>query len=220
MSDFRLVIGNCNYSSWSLRAWYFMRHHGIDFEETRIPLDQPGTREALLQASSSARVPVLVHGDLTVWDSLAICTHLGDVVDGLQPWPAEPAARAMARSAACEMHSSFPALRGELPMNCRARRRLTPGPAAAADIRRVFEVLTACRETAGNAGPWLCGTFSVADAMYAPVASRFITYGVSCPPVVSSWMETVMSSPAMTEWLGRAAAEEEVIEREEVGDPR
>lgn len=220
MSEFRLVIGNYNYSSWSLRAWYFMRSLGLEFEETRILLDQAGTREALRRASPSGRVPVLIHGDVTVWDSLAICTYLGDVVADVDPWPEDIAARAMARSAACEMHSSFPALRAELPMNCRARRRLRPGPAAEADIQRVFEVLTACRRTAEEAGPWLCGTFSVADAMYAPVATRFVTYDVPCPPLVSDWMDTIMASPAMTEWQARAADEVEVIEGEEVGEPR
>ena len=150
MSALTLVIGNHNYSSWSLRPWLFLRMHGIDFELIRIPLDEPGTAAALALHSPTARVPVLLDGELVVWESLAICEHAAERA-GIDGWPADRAARAAARSWAHEMHAGFAAMRDEFPMNCRARRRgPEPSAAAARDIARIGEIWSDARTRFGE----------------------------------------------------------------------
>jgi glutathione S-transferase len=211
----RLVIGNRNYSSWSLRAWLVLAHLRVPFEVERIPLDLPETAARIRRYSSAGRVPILIEPAATVWDSLAIIEHLAERYPQL--WPAEPAARAMARSIAAEMHSGFLALRAELPMNIRAiGRRLVPSDAAAADIARIIAIWTEARSRFGASGPWLFGTFSAADAMYTPVASRFRTYGVAIADTLQAYQATVLGSPEMQEWSRLAASEPETIEHEEV----
>ena len=212
----RLVIGNCNYSSWSLRPWLVLTHLGLPFELERIPLDQPDTKARIRRFSSAGRVPVLVERDSTIWDSLAIIEHLAEAHPSL--WPAEPAARAMARSIAAEMHSGFMALRNELPMNIRAQgRTVVPSSEAANDIVRVIQIWSEARQRFGAAGPWLFGAFSAADAMYTPVASRFRTYGIELPTELQVYQATALGSAAMREWSAMASAETEVIEHEELG---
>lgn len=216
MPDRLLVIGNRNYSSWSLRPWLLLRQLGLPFAEERIALDQPDTRARILAHSPAGQAPVLVEGPLRVWGSLAIIEHVAESIRAV--WPAEPAARAMARSIAAEMHSGFAALRGELPMNVRAtRRRVQPSQRAKADIARVQAIWSSARDEHGAAGPWLFGQFSAADAMFAPVASRFRTYGIDLPEPLARWQATVLDSPPMREWTAAAEAEPEVIEHEEVG---
>lgn len=216
MADRLLVIGNHNYSSWSLRPWLVLKHLGLPFRLERIPLDRPGTAAAIRRHSPGGRVPVLVEGDVTVWDSLAIIEHLAERHPAL--WPAEPAARGMARAVSAEMHSGFPALRNELPMNVRATgRSVTPSPAAAADIARIIAIWSDARDRFGATGPWLFGGFSAADALFTPVASRFLTYGVALPAPLRDYQGALLNAPAMREWTALALAETETIEHEEVG---
>lgn len=216
MSDRLLVIGNKNYSSWSLRPWLALTQLGVPFAEERIALGQPDTAERIGRYSAAGKVPILIENGITHWDSLAIIEHLAE--SHIELWPADPAARAMARSMAAEMHSGFAALRAELPMNVRAvGRKVAPSARARADITRIITIWCEARGRFGHAGPWLLGDFTAADAMYAPVASRFRTYGVELPAVLSSYLETVLESPAMRSWSAAAKAEPEVIEHDEAG---
>jgi len=219
MSGPRLIIGNHNYSSWSLRPWLFLRHFGVDFEAERIALDQPDTAARIRDHSPSGRVPVLVDGGLTIWDSLAICEYASERwLDGAG-WPDSRPARAVARSVSAEMHAGFAALRAELPMNIRARgRRVHLSVAAEGDIRRVGRLVADARGRFGDDGPWLFGGFSIADAMYAPVASRFATYGIEAGGAADEWCATVLGHPAMREWSEAAAAETEIIAADERGE--
>ncbi len=219
MADLTLVIGNKNYSSWSLRAWFFLRHTGAPFREVRIPLDQADTKAHIARYSPAGRVPVLVDGNVTVWDSLAICEYLSETVLGGRGWPAGVRDRAVARSIAAEIHSGFQALRSELPMNCRARRRVEPSAAARADIARVLAIWESCRSSHAAGGPWLFGGFSVADAMYAPVAFRFQTYSVAMTGAASRYAQALLAHPALVEWAAAAAAETETVAADEAGTP-
>ena len=218
MSGPRLIIGNRNYSSWSLRPWMLLKHFGIDVEVERIVLDRPDTAARLREHSPSGRVPVLVDGGLTVWDSLAICEYANERWLGGAGWPQSRTARAVARSVCAEMHSGFVALRAELPMNIRARgRTVAVSGAAAADIRRVGRLIADARGRFGDNGSWLFGDFSIADAMYAPVASRFATYGIEAGGAADTWCATVLGHPAMRAWSEAAAEEGEVIDADERG---
>lgn len=213
MTGRTLVIGNKNYSSWSLRPWLLLRQAGIPFREIRIPLDQPETRPSILRHSPTGKVPALIEGDLTVWESLAICEWAAERFPEHGLWPADAAARAVARSAATEMHGGFPALRQQLPMDVRARRPEHRWSAEAqADIDRVVALWESCRARHGGEGPFLFGRFGVPDAMYAPVATRLQTYGVALSPVAQAYVEAVLALPAMRDWSAAAAAETEVID--------
>jgi glutathione S-transferase len=216
MAALTLVIGNKNYSSWSLRPWLALKHLGIEFDEVLIQLDLPGTHDELEKYGPSARVPVLRHGDLAVWDSLAICEYVAELAG--KGWPRQREARAVARAVCAEMHSGFTNLRSLWPMNARARnRRTVTTPALAADIERVEELWNDCRRRFGADGPWLFGEYSIADAMYAPVVLRFNTY---CAPIserVRWYMASVLEDGALQEWLQAAKAESWTIESDEVG---
>jgi glutathione S-transferase len=215
-----LVIGNKNYSSWSLRPWLLLRKGGVAFDEVRIALDRPETAAAIARYSGAGRVPVLLDGELTVWESLAICEYAAERWPGVAGWPAGREARALARAVACEMHAGFADLRSELPMNCRARRRgAVPSPAAAADIARVQGLWAECRGRWGGSGPWLFGDFGIADALWVPVALRFVTYGVTLQPAAAAYVATVTADPTLGEWLAAAREEPEVLESEERGEP-
>jgi glutathione S-transferase len=217
MAPFTLVIGNKNYSSWSLRPWLLLKHLGVAFEEILVPLDRPSTREDLEKHSPSARVPVLRHGDLTVWDSLAICEYLAELTG--RGWPAAPAARAVARAVSAEMHSGFTTLRSLWPMNARARNRRTAMTAALeADIERIDQIWNDCRARFGAAGPWLFGEYSIADAMFAPVVLRFNTYGAAAvSPTVRWYMASVLEDGPLQEWLQAAKRESWTNAASEVG---
>jgi glutathione S-transferase len=213
-----LVIGNKNYSSWSLRPWFLLKTLGLPFIETRIALFEPASATALAGVAPAGKVPVLRDGPVTVWESLAICEYVAERAP--QAWPADPATRAHARSIAHEMHAGFQALRSEFPLNCRARRAgVTASAAAARDIARVQALWQECRSRWGSAGPWLYGGFSIADAMYAPVVSRFATYGIVSAGLAGDYAAHVLASPALREWLAGAAAETEVVARVEIGEP-
>lgn len=213
-----LVIGNRNYSSWSLRAWLVLRKAGVAFDETRLLLDTPEFHAQVGQYSPSRRVPVLRHGDRTVWDSLAIAEYVNDEFAGGRLWPRDPAARAHARSVSAEMHSGFAALRARMPMNCRAVGRRVPVAAALSrDIGRVSAIWHECRERFGRGGPWLYGKFSIADAMYAPVASRFRTYGVVLDGAAGDYARAVLADDDMRWWVAAGTQETETVAADELG---
>jgi glutathione S-transferase len=204
----RLVIGNKNYSSWSMRPWLAMRELGIEFEEVQIPLRQHDSLERKLAYSPAGKVPILIDGDLRVWDSLAIVEHLSDRFPHKRLWPTDSETRAAARSVSAEMHSGFTSLRARMPMNCRARRpEAGRGPGVQEDIDRVREIWRECRERQNATGEFLFGKFTAADAMFAPVASRFQTYGVELDGVEAEYAQAILALPAVASWM-QASREE------------
>ena len=216
MAPVTLVIGNKNYSSWSLRAWLFLKHAGLAFQETVIALDTPDAREEIEKHSPSGRVPLLRHGELRVWDSLAICEYVAELTG--KCWPDDRAARAVARAVCAEMHSGFSALRSLWPMNARARNRRTAVTAALeADVERIDQIWNDCRGRFGGGRPWLFGEYTVADAMYAPVVLRFNTYGARISQTARWYMASVLEDGALQEWLQAAKLEPWTIAADEVG---
>lgn len=208
MFDLELVIANRNYSSWSMRAWLALKATGAPFDEVLIPLDRPETREEILEHSPSGKVPALIHGDVTVWDSLAICEYLAELHPEAGLWPEAPSARAAARSVTAEMHSGFVALRSHMPMNLRARRPgAGRGPGVGEDVDRVEAIWEWCRRGYGAAGNLLFGRFTIADAFFAPVVSRFRTYGVSPGGVAGVYMDALWALPVVQEWAAAAEGE-------------
>lgn len=214
----KLIIGNKNYSSWSLRGWLAAKQSGLHFEEIQVPLygeDWDARKKEQDEiAPSSGKVPVLWDGDAVVWDSAAIIEYLADKVGRERFWPKADDARAMARSMAAEMHSAFQALRTECPMNVRRRVegwQITE--AARLDIVRILTLWAEARARFGRGGPYLFGTFSAADIMFAPVVSRFTTYGVGVPGFAAAYMEAIWDHEWMQSWIAAAEAEEWVIEQ-------
>lgn len=203
----KLILGNKNYSSWSLRPWIAMRQAGIAFEEEVIPLYEPGSRERVLKYSPAGKVPILIDGDMTIWESLAILDHIAERFPKAQLWPSDPKARAHARAVSAEMHAGFGALRRHCPMNMRRQKRRELTAEVAADVRRIEEIWTDCRRRFGQGGPFLFGQFSAADAMYAPVVSRFASYAVPVGPVSQTYMTAMMQLPAWQEWRSAGVAE-------------
>jgi glutathione S-transferase len=223
MAEFTLVIGNKTYSSWSLRGWLAARLAGIAFEERLVRLSEPGARAALLAQSPAGKVPVLHHGGRVVWDSLAIVEYLAEQRPDAGLWPEDPAARAHARSIAAEMHAGFAALRRHMPMNLR---KSLPGrgqgPGVAQDIERISALWQDCRRRFGGqdggagGGPFLFGRAGAVDAMYAPVATRFRTYGVALDPVAAAYVEAIHAWPLFREWQAAALEEPWIIAEDEV----
>jgi glutathione S-transferase len=214
----KLIIGNKNYSTWSLRSWLLLREAGIDFDEHRIALDTPDTAAEIAEFSPSGTVPVLHLGDLNVWDTLAIAETVAERWPEKNLWPADADVRAYARSICAEMHSGFHMLRECMPMNCRAMGRQVPLPDILTDdIDRIIAIWSDChRRFSGDSG-WLFGDFSVADSMFAPVVLRFRTYGINLPESAGFYPHRILESEAMQEWLAAAECEIEVIDREEKG---
>lgn len=213
----RLVIGNKTYSSWSLRAWAAAKLSGLDFEEVLVPLDTPEFANRVREVSPAARVPVLVDGDLAVWDSLAIIEYLAELAPAGRLWPQDRAARARARSICAEFHSGFPDLRGHYPMNLRRRPSPHPrSPDAARDIARVCEIWRECRAEHAGEGDFLFGAFSAADCFFAPVVTRFLTYLLPMGEVERAYAEAVMAHPILVEWREGAANETWVVDADEV----
>ncbi|HEU4852416.1 MAG TPA: glutathione S-transferase family protein [Telluria sp.] len=214
-----LVIGNKNYSSWSMRPWVALTAFNIPFTEVRILLDQPDTQSKIAEYSAAGRVPVLVAGEMSIWDSLAICEYVAEQFPEKHLWPQDVAARAMARSVVAEMHSGFADLRNAMSMNIRASR---PGqgrtPESQADIGRICEIWEECLSRFGH-HRFLFGDFSIADAFYAPVVMRFKTYGVSLAPALQAYCERVESHPAVARWISEALAETERAEHHEDQPP-
>lgn len=221
MTETTLVIGNTNYSSWSMRGWLAMKRTGIDFSLLRLPMDTPEFEKQIGQYSPSRRVPVLLHEDLVIWDTLAIVEYLAERFPAAALWPDSQRLRTLARSVCAEMHSGFAALRSALPLNVRARgRHVELNPATIADIQRISAIWQDCREAAGaqtRHGPWLFGEFSAADCFYIPVALRFVTYAIGLVGYASEYVSTVAADPLVLEWCAMGAAEPETIVAEEVG---
>lgn len=214
----KLIIGNKNYSSWSLRPWLLLSVHGIPFEEIRIPLYRDDTHEALSVYTDAGKVPVLHDGDLVVWDSLAICEYVSGRHLGGGGWPEDTGARAEARSWCAEMHSGFFAIRNGFPMNCRATgRHVKTTPELDTEIARIDTMWSRLRQRYAKQGPWLFGDFSIVDCMFAPVVSRFHTYDVPVSGPCSAYMEHVLAHDAMVRWYEDGLAESENLEMFEVG---
>ena len=208
MSDLVLIIGNKRFSSWSLRPWLALKMAGLVFDEVMIALRQPDTRQRIREHSPSGKLPLLKHGPLQVWDSLAICEYAAELAPKDCLWPEDRVARAEARSVAAEMHSGFPHLRQTMPMDLCVTQPMTDlSPELQAEIDRITTLWTNCRARFGSSGPFLFGRFSIADAMYAPVVTRFTTYGVGLDAVSQSYMEAVRALPAMKEWKDAADQE-------------
>jgi glutathione S-transferase len=215
MATATLVISSKNYSSWSLRGWLMARLSGLDFEEQTVPIDDPANRAELLLLSPSVRVPRLVHGGVTVWDTLAIGEYLSEARPEAGLLPRDRAARARCRAICGEMHAGFSNLRSALPMNLKAHR---PGfkvwSGARADIERITTIWRECL-TAGP-GPYLFGSVGMADAMYAPVVTRFLIYDVALDPTCAAYCQRIMALPDMLEWVAGARAEPDAVEDLEV----
>ena len=216
----KLILGNKNYSSWSFRPWIALKVAGIPFEEEVISLNADDFKARVGRISGTGKVPALADGDVHVWESLAILEYLADRYPGAGLWPADPSARALARAVASEMHAGFVPLRRHLPMNMWRpvmTRELTPE--AFANVRRIEAIWTDCRNRHGAGGPFLFGTFGAADAMYAPMVSRFHTYAVEVNGPARSYMDAVMALPAWAEWQAAALQEPWVLPEDEVDWP-
>lgn len=208
-----LYIGNKAYSSWSLRPWVAMTHAGIRFEEVLIPLDQPDTKAKILAVSPSGRVPALRDGAILIWESLAILDYVDEFYARGRLWPMDRAARALAKSIACEMHAGFTALRSACPHNCRRdpAKPFAISEAVRADVVRIEALWREARGRFGQNGQFLFGTFSAADAMYAPVVNRLHHYGIPVAADTRAYMDAVLALPAMLAWKKAADAEPWVI---------
>ena len=211
----KLVIGNKNYSSWSMRPWLALRATNIAFEEIFIPLyTGDADKKRILDFTRSGKVPVLIDGDVTIWDSLAIIEYLAERFPEKRLWPEDRAQRAHARSISAEMHSGFAALRNECGMNLhRPVGAIELSADARANIARIQEIWTECRERFGKSGPFLFGAFGGADAMFAPVVHRFRTYAIGVTLEVKHYMDAMMALPAFHEWTSAGLAETLVIDR-------
>lgn len=216
-----LIIGNKNYSSWSLRPWIAMKAAGIGFDEELIPFETEDFRTIVPAVSGTGKVPVLVDGDIRIWESLAILEYLAEKFPDAGLWPKDPVARAHARVVANEMHAGFQALRNHLPVNFARRVMKRDLPAPVIDnVRRIEALWADCRARFGQGGPFLFGArYSNADAMYAPVVSRFYTYAVDVNPTSCAYMDAVMALPAWKEWETAGIAEPWLFAEDEIDWP-
>ena len=218
MPDFTIVLGNKRYSSWSLRGWLLLQRTGATFDDIVIPLDLPQTKRDILSHSPAGKVPALKTGDTVIWDSLAIAEYLHERFPKAGIWPKDAGARALARSVSAEMHSGFPALREHMPMDVCAQdpargQRALADPQVTADIDRAIAIWKDCREWYGSGGDFLFGDWSAADAMYAPVVTRFATYEIPLQGSPAAYRDAVMMAPAMAKWIAAARAETWVIDQ-------
>ena len=206
-----IVIGTRKWSTWSLRPWLALKRTGAAFTETLVTLREVGVSEEIAKYSPSGRVPVLKDGDLLIWDSLAICEYLAEKFPAAKLWPDDAAARALGRAAAAEMHSGFPSLRGECPMDLTLRTQIDLSEATAADVRRIVALWSELRGRFAADGPFLLGAWSIADAFYAPVATRLRTYGIKPSDYgdqgpAGAYCETILQTPEFLEWERAAKA--------------
>jgi len=202
----KLVIGNRNYSSWSLRPWLAIKQAGLPFEEISIRLEGTGAKAEIYKYSPSGKVPCLIDGETRVWESLAICEYLAEHAPSL--WPSDAKARAEARAISAEMHAGFGALRRSMPMEIHASKpHVVRSPEVLADIARIVAIWEGCRARFTAQGPFLFGPFSMADAMYSPVVWRFKTYAVDLPPASRDWVQVMCALPAMQQWQAGALIE-------------
>ncbi|MSR11180.1 MAG: glutathione S-transferase family protein [Gammaproteobacteria bacterium] len=211
MKDLRLVIGNKNYSSWSLCPWLLLKMFDIQFEEIQIVLYQDNTAEKLGPYSPSLKVPVLLHREITVWDSLAICEYISEQYLNHGGWPANPKRRASARSISAEVHSGFPTLKQEWPMNCKASYNLTPSPKLSEEIARIDAIWSSSRRRFGENGNYLYGRFSIADCMYASVAISFNAYGADLSEEANTYMQVLLDNPFVQKWIALGRLEQEPL---------
>ncbi|MCQ8877737.1 glutathione S-transferase family protein [Pseudoalteromonas shioyasakiensis] len=211
----QLFIGNKNYSSWSLRAWYLMSKFNIEFAEQQLVLDTPEFYSELQKRFTVAKVPALIDGELQIWDSLAICEYINDAYLSNAAWPKAVALRAQARSISAEMHSGFMALRNEMPMNIRATRHLELSDAAKKDLARIDEIFSTQQTLYPNS--WLFGEFSIADAMYAPVVLRLKTYQLNLSPLAQQYCDTVMACSVLQRWIIESRTETDIVQADEAG---
>jgi glutathione S-transferase len=216
----RLLIGNYNYSSWSLRAWLYVAFHSLDIEIVRVPLGTAVAAARFSEHFSNKKVPVLIEKDFEIWDTIAILEYLAEKYPLTRGWPRDSDARAVARSVSAEMHSSFFHLRNELPMNCR---RIFPGynmtERGMADLTRITEIWNHCRTNYGNDGPWLFGDFSIADCMYASVVMRFRSIELELDPVSRVYCETMNECDAIKDWIAKGRDEPETLDIDELDWP-
>lgn len=213
----QLVIGNKNYSSWSMRAWVLLTHFQVEFEEIRIPLFAEGYQLALSRYSPSLKVPALVDGELTLWDSLAISEYISEKYLHGAALPGDQATRAVCRAYCCEMHSGFFEIRNQLPMNCRQRRRLSISAALQGEIQRVDALWSEAFKARVSDEDYLFGEFSMADSFFAPVASRFRTYGIELSLPAQAYAERLLKNPAIEAWVEGAKSEPESLPDFEMG---
>ena len=213
----QLVIGNKNYSSWSMRPWVLLKHFEIEFKETRIPLFEEGYQEELAKYSPTLRVPVLIDGELCVWDSMAIAEYINEKYLDNCALPRKMEQRALCRAYCAEMHSGFLAIRNELPMNIRATRKISLSDEVQSEITRIDALWCDARKLYSATGDYLFGEFSLADCMYAPVAMRFHTYGICLGEISSTYLETLMRSSAISQWCEEAKNEAEISQLFEIG---
>jgi glutathione S-transferase len=202
----KLIIGNKTYSSWSMRPWLLLKRFEIPFSETLVKLDRPDTTAEIKKFSASGRVPCLVDGDVTIWDSLAIMEYLNEKYPKCQMWPSDIARRAEARAITCEMHSGFADLRQHLSFHAKKSFTNYDTSPARGDIERIQEIWIRALKASG--GPFLFGSFTIADAMYAPVCGRFQTYGVALEPRLQEYCERILSLPEVKEWYAGAMEED------------
>jgi glutathione S-transferase len=213
-----LVIGNKNYSTWSLRAWLLLDAFELSYTEIQVSLVQENIKERLGKYSDTSRVPVLIDGSLKVWDSLAICEYISEnYLDGAG-WPEKAKDRAIARSICAEMHSGFAALRAELPMNCRAKRKVDVSAAAKADIRRIEEIWSKYAAESEDGEIRLFGRFSIADCFFAPVVLRFMTYGISLSAKAEAYANSLLQHRSVVRWVTLAKQETEIVVEDEAGE--
>ncbi len=211
MKDIRLVMGNKNYSSWSLCPWLLLKMFDVEFEEIQIALYQDNTAEKLGPYSPSLKVPVLLHKEVTVWDSLAICEYVSEVILGGAGWPANPKRKANARSISAEIHSEFPALKKDWPMNCKASFSLSPSEELPDEISRIDAIWSCCRRHYGENGNYLYGRFSIADCMFAPVAVSFDAYGAELSSDAHAYLQALLDNPFVQKWITLGRREKEPL---------
>lgn len=211
MKDIRLVIGNKNHSSWSMCPWLLLKMFDVEFEEIQIALYQDNTAEKLGPYSPSLKVPVLLHHEITVWDSLAICEYINESFLNGSGWPASPKRRANARSVSAEIHSEFPALKEEWPLNCKASFKLTPSDKLRDEIARIDAIWSCCRRRYGENGNYLYGRFSIADCMFAPVAVCLDAYGAELSSEANTYMQALLDNPFVQKWITLGRREKEPL---------
>ncbi|MFC3050465.1 glutathione S-transferase family protein [Kordiimonas pumila] len=218
MANKTLVIGNKNYSSWSLRGWLALRHSGLEFKEIKLQLDTPSFHREIKKYNPAGKVPTLLDGNIRVWDSIAIIDYCAVVAPDKFWWPKDMKSLALARSITAEMHSGFPHVRNHLPMNMRLNWHGTFGDKVQADIDRIDAIWSECRAASHTKGDFLFGGFSAADMMYAPVVSRFLTYNVQLGTTAKAYVDAVRQHPYMKEWYSEAAQEKDIVPMDEI-DP-
>lgn len=209
----KLIIGNQNYSSWSLRPWLLLTAFGLDFEQQVVSLHDDGMRERLLEISASAKVPVLIDNGLKVWDTLAICEYVSEVYLDGKGWPQDVKQRAIARAITAEMHAGFAHLRGQMPMNIRGRRKLNPSGATKAEIAHIDDIWSEYAKE----GAYLFGDYGIADCFYTPVAARFRTYNIKLSSAAHAYCNQLLKHEAMQKWVVMSKAETEILSSDKAG---